>query len=89
MMHKKQMPPCYPSQQTALVKADLTDIKTHPEESGIVAPVPSGRVQHIRRQDAVDDANDITIPIGLANRTNNTFMVATSLGMLFRRPLWG
>lgn len=36
-------------------------LEPYPEESGIVAPVPSGRVEHIRRQDAVDDANDVAI----------------------------
>ncbi len=33
---------------------------TDPEEAGVIPPIPSPGIQHVRRQDAADDANDDT-----------------------------
>lgn len=38
---------------------DAEEADSSPEEAGIVAPVPSSRVQHVRRKDTADDTHDI------------------------------
>lgn len=37
----------------------VTRINSYPEESGIVAPVPSGGIQHVWRQNVCDYAHDV------------------------------
>jgi hypothetical protein len=39
---------------------------THPEETSIIAPIPGAGVQHIRRENAADDAYDIAARIAVS-----------------------
>lgn len=33
-------------------------LSTYPEEASIVPPIPGSGIQHVRSEDAADDAND-------------------------------
>lgn len=35
------------------------ETRTRPEETSVVAPVPSGRVDHVRSKDIADDGNNV------------------------------
>src|ERR1700761_9308523 len=46
-----------------------------PEEGGVVAPVPSGRIDHVRRQDVGNDTDDV---VKIATQHNSLDLKATS-----------
>lgn len=40
---------------------DAAEADSAPKESGVVAPVPSGGIQHVRRQNVCDYAHDVAV----------------------------
>jgi hypothetical protein len=83
MMHRKQIPP-YGKVLVSMLFSFVCDQTiwgdlSYPEESGVVAPVPSCGVQHVWRQNVGDDANDVAKVKRLVIRSLGTCIAKNKL----------
>jgi hypothetical protein len=81
------MPPYSLCQKHRMFIMNLPRLAAYPEESCIVAPVPRCRVEHVGRQNTVDDANNVTIH-WLATTTNDSISEKASSEGMSRLHKW-